>query len=70
MDGKLTDHLATRAELDPAVELGLEATIGAPLKHWVITTEDVYGRVLTITPDEQSPHVSHHLARSSADRLG
>lgn len=60
---------ATHAELDPRVEPGLEATIGAPLKHWVITTEDIYGRVLTITPDDQWPNVSHDLAEHTVARL-
>jgi hypothetical protein len=70
VNGKLTEHLATHTQLDPAVEAGLEATVGAPLQHWVIVAEDINGRIVLVTPDDQAPHISLNLARSSVDRLG
>lgn len=60
---------ATHTYLDPGVEPGLEAMVGAPVRHWIITVEDIDGRVVIVTPEGQAPNVSYVLARSSVDRL-
>jgi hypothetical protein len=65
-----TIYLPTmHAWLDLFVQAGLEATIGAPIAHMLITMEDGNGRVVIVAPDDQAPNVSHYLAQSTLDRL-
>ena len=69
MESETTYRPAVHTHLDPGVRTGIEAAIGAPIVYLVITVEDACGRVIVVTPDEQSPAVSHVLAERTVDRL-